>query len=46
MKKSEEKPSCKVRVESGKKTFDVVVGNNGENFGRFPTRPMMIDDAR
>ena len=30
MKKSEEKPSCKVRVESGEKTFDIVVGNNGE----------------
>ena len=30
MKKSEEKPSCKVRVESGEKTFGVVVGNNRE----------------
>ena len=46
MKKSEEKPSCKVRVESGEKTFGVVVGNSGENFGRFPTRPMMIGNAR
>ena len=30
MKKSEEKPSCKVRVESGEKTFGIVVGNNEE----------------
>ena len=30
MKKSEEKPSCKVRVESGEKTFGIVDGNNGE----------------
>ena len=46
MKKSDEKPSCKVKVENSKKTFDVVVGNNGETFGHFPTRPMMIGDAR
>ena len=30
MKKSEEKPSFKVRVESGEKTFGIVDGNNGE----------------
>ena len=30
MKKSEEKPSCKLRVESGEKTFCVVVGINEE----------------
>ena len=30
MKKSEEKPSCKVRVESDEKSFGDVVGNNRE----------------
>ena len=30
MKRSEEKPSYKVIVESGEKTFGVMVGNNKE----------------